>query len=409
MKSNSYYLPGKNWIKGFFAFLANSFLVVFASSLNCIAKDTSNFPILAPKVIESRIILDEDFSWLTRDEADRLLSRISKAGFNVLVPAVWHGRGVSWPSKLAPIEPRWANKAPISTDDPLKYLIERAHGMGIEVHPWFTVGLRQRDFLHAFYDDGTPREAFNIHLPAFRKYIVDVIMEVVNRYDLDGVNLDYVRSGMNECNSRNYYCDVCVSKFCVADYREKTNRDLIQDMALVKQKLDKTAFGSIADWNGRAVEEIVHTLRNKINSTKPHIVLSVDTHAGYDWVRFQGANAIKWANDGAIDLILHMEYDKFHKFRWPLINSAVKALHDPRKFVLMVGNYDHATWNKDNVWPRDAMETADLVRYSQKFKSNSNVAALYSCSTFTDEQSKAIRTSVFFYPAAPGWLKHSVK
>ena len=372
---------------------------------NCNAKESSDFQNVSPTKVENRIILDEDFSWLSEKEADLVLDRISRAGFNVFVPAVWHGRGVSWPSKLAPKEPRWADKRGQSETDPLKYLIKRAHALGIEVHPWFTVALRQRDFLRDLYDVGTPEEAFNIHLPTFRKYIVDVMMDVVQNYDIDGVNLDYVRSGMSECRSANYYCDICVSSYCVADYQSKTHRDLIRDMALVKQRLDKVAFDSIAAWNGAAIEDIVRSLRMRMTKSKPYLILSVDTHAGYDWVKFQGANAIKWANDGVIDLILHMEYDKFEKFRWPLINNAVKALKDPKMFVLMVGNYDHSRWNKDDVWARNAKETAELVKFSQKFQPGANIAALYSYSTLSDEQLVTIRSTAFRTPALPGWHK----
>ena len=51
---------------------------------------------------ESRIIFDEGLNWVTRVSAERLCSRIARAGFNVFSPCVWHGRGTIWPSKLAP-------------------------------------------------------------------------------------------------------------------------------------------------------------------------------------------------------------------------------------------------------------------------------------------------------------------
>ena len=359
--------------------------------------------------VENRIILDEEFFWLTRVQADRTLDRISRAGFNVFMPAVWHGRGVSWPSKLAPKEPRWDDLSPSSTDDPLKYLIEKAHAKGIEVHPWFTVVLKQREFLKEFFDDGTPGEAFNVHLPAFRKYIVAVIMEVVARYDVDGINLDYVRSGMHECGSANYYCDVCVSEFCIADYKLKFGRNLRRDLTLVKTNLDQAAFSSIASWNEMAVEDIILSLRIRMKAVKPNVILSVDSHAGYDWVRFQGADSIKWANDGLIDLILHMEYGNFESFRWPLINGALQALTDPQKLVVMVGNYESSKWNKDKVWSREAKETASLLKYSRELSENAGAAALYCYSFLTDDQIDAIRTSTFNTPAAPRWGKKRLK
>ena len=45
-----------------------------------------------PMELESRIIFDEGLNWVTRASADRLCSRIARAGFNVFSPCVWHGR-----------------------------------------------------------------------------------------------------------------------------------------------------------------------------------------------------------------------------------------------------------------------------------------------------------------------------
>jgi Glycosyl hydrolase-like 10 len=384
---------------------------IFRISIDCSETNAGEQydPTKPSSQIENRIILDEEFFWLTPSQADRTLDRISRAGFNVLVPAVWHGRGVSWPSKLASKEPRWEDSPPSSNIDPLKYLIEKAHEKGIQVHPWFTVVLRQREFLKEFYDDGTPDEAFNIHLPAFRKYIVDVMMEVVARYDVDGINLDYIRSGMHKCDSANYYCDVCVSEFCIADYRLKFGRNLERDLALVKANLDQVAFSSIASWNGAAIEEIIRSLRTRMNAVKPNLILSVDTHAGYDWVRFQGANSIRWANEGLIDLILHMEYGKLESFRWPLINNAITGLKEPNKMVIMVGNYEKSRWIKDKVWPREANETASLLQISRTLSANAIAVALYCYSYLSNEQIDVIRSSIFKFPAETRWIKRALQ
>lgn len=358
--------------------------------------------------MESRTLLDEEFFWLTSQQAETTLARVKRAGFNVFVPVVWHGRGTAWPSQRSPKEPRWEEKlAAGALEDPLANLIKRAHALGIEVHPWFTVGLRQRDFLPQFHDEGTPPESFNIHLPAFRTFIVDLIMEVVNRYDVDGINLDYVRSGMHHCDSRNYYCDVCVSVFCRLDYKAKTGRDLRADLDAVKADLDQTAFASIAQWNGAAMNEIVRTLSSKIRAAKPRLILSVDTHATYEWVAFQGANAVKWANQEWIDVIYHMEYDPLSKFRWPMIRRAESQLKDPSKLVLLVGNYDTSLFNKSTIWSRSARDTVEVMKVSQDFRKNGNGPGLYVYSYLSDQQIEALRAQVFTQPAQPSWVRHA--
>jgi uncharacterized lipoprotein YddW (UPF0748 family) len=51
--------------------------------------------------LESRAIFDESLSWITEVAAHNVCQRIKRAGFNVLMPNVWHGRGTAWPSSLA--------------------------------------------------------------------------------------------------------------------------------------------------------------------------------------------------------------------------------------------------------------------------------------------------------------------
>ena len=97
-----------------------------------------------------RAILDETFQfWTTREAADRTLSRIKEAGFNVYIPVVWYGAGTTWPSRLAPWDPALSAQAATGFD-PLRYVIEKAHVLGIEVHPWFTVVLRRSDLFPEF-------------------------------------------------------------------------------------------------------------------------------------------------------------------------------------------------------------------------------------------------------------------
>ena len=338
---------------------------------------------------ESRAILDENFSWLTPDDADHMLTRVRDAGFNVVVPVVWHGRGTSWPSQLAPAEPLWEKKKNRNSHDPLRYLIEKAHRMGMEVHPWFTVSLRQREFLREFYDEGTPDEAFNIHMPAFRNYIVSVMLEVVKKYDVDGINIDYIRS-----------MGICVSSFCVEDYRNRMHHDLLSD---AKEKEGTSAWMSIAKWNADAVEEIVQRLSREARLLKPYLVISVSSHAGLSALVYQGTDSVRWANMNWIDVIFHMEYAPPRRIRWQLLKKALADLKDPMKLVLMVGNYETSSFKKDLVWARDAQTVADLVALSQRYGYGGNGIALYEYPYLSDPQIERLRLGPFRETAKVSW------
>ncbi|MCG3203044.1 MAG: hypothetical protein NFCOHLIN_02961 [Gammaproteobacteria bacterium] len=344
----------------------------------------------AEEKAESRVILDETFAWLGPYQTDTMLRRISTAHFNVIVPIVWHGRGVAWTSQLAPAEAEWEKAYARNGMDPLRYLIARAHSLGIEVHPWFTVALRQREFLTDYYDAGTPKAAFDVHNRLFREFIVALMLEVVTNYDIDGLNMDYVRS-----------MGVCVSEKCISEYRQKYGRDLMEDR---NAKEGEPGWMTIAEWNAEAIDEIVRTVADRARRIKPGLVISVSSHAGLSVLKHQGTDSIRWANRGWIDVLFHMEYARRSNIRWNLISSAIEALVDKRKFVLMVGNYDKAAGASARVWPRDAKEVSDLIGLSQRFGNDGNGVALYQYPYLTNSQIEELVRGPFRDATRAQWM-----
>jgi uncharacterized lipoprotein YddW (UPF0748 family) len=90
--------------------------------------------------------------------------------------------------------------------DPLKVVLDEAHGVGMEVHGWFNAyKIRARSTVRS---EGLPHPAeahpswtvdadgelwFDPGLPAVRRYLLDVLLDLVKGYDLDGVNFDFIR------------------------------------------------------------------------------------------------------------------------------------------------------------------------------------------------------------------------
>jgi len=120
--------------------------------------------------------------------------------------------------------------------DALRYLIERAHARGIEVHAWFVVypvwpttiapPLNPRHIWHAHGPRASGPEmwmdvsstgaiggAFDPGHPGVQAYLADVITDPVGKYDLDGVHLDYVRYQELTASSSNGWNPVAVERF----------------------------------------------------------------------------------------------------------------------------------------------------------------------------------------------------
>ena len=100
--------------------------------------------------------------------------------------------------------------------DPLAAAIEEAHSRGLELHAWFNV------FQTSSTHDGSPaaehpewicRDQNGIPMSSYRslspgledvrEYTINVAMEIVRNYDIDGLLLDYVRWNEHTNSERN--------------------------------------------------------------------------------------------------------------------------------------------------------------------------------------------------------------
>lgn len=337
------------------------------------------------QLLESRAIFDEDMHWaFSKKKADEILTRVKAAGFNIYVPCVWHGNGAYYPSSLAPMNTKLASIIPEGYD-PLAYLIEKGHSMGIEIHPWFTVALRQGNQFPKFYGEGVPENAYDVHNPEFKKFITDLMLDVVRRYDVDGMNLDYIRT-----------MGVCTSQNCRKDYLEKTGHQLPLDYPL------RLVMGSVRDriqkWQDDTVSDIVSNFSKQAKEIKPKLIISVDGHPKPlgETRPLQGRDELKWANEGWIDAIYNMDYKD--RIDFEKVNEVSKGLKQPEKVIVLFGNYD----KQARAIPRPGKLVAKYAAFAQRQWPNHGVG-FYIYSMLTDEQVSALRTGPFAEDALPYW------
>ena len=113
---------------------------------------------------------------------------------------------------------------------------------------------------------GTPQNAYDVHQPGFRTFAAQLILDVVARYDIDGVNLDYIRA-----------MGVCTSEFCQAEYRERNGKQLLEDYAHAAP--DSSAWLRIQDWQDSAVGALVRDIAGGAREIKPALTISIDGFA----------------------------------------------------------------------------------------------------------------------------------
>jgi len=148
----------------------------------------------------------------TPAEADAVVAKIDRAHLNAAFVLVWYWGGQAYfRSTLCPmadgVQPGY---------DPLGYMVERCHKRGIQVHAWFVNGAYGAPEVRNVLDkhpewavqDGTGTLWYDFSRPEVRRFESDLMIECLRKYNLDGLQFDYIRYGPHQC-----YCDYCQSTF----------------------------------------------------------------------------------------------------------------------------------------------------------------------------------------------------
>jgi len=345
------------------------------------------------RILESRALLDESYGWATRDGAKSAVDKMKRAGFNVFIPCIWHGRGARWPSRRTPMETgaEKAMKKEGDTFDGLTHLIALCHANGIEVHPWFCVcyGDKRWGPLAPFIEPGTPKGACEAHNPAFRQFIVDLMIETVQRYDVDGINLDYIRTK-----------GISTSKTARDAFRRKFGDDLLE--AMKKAGPHNGPNPRIVQFQNEAIADIVRSFVVRARAIRPALVVSVDGHPRLpsEPPGTQGRDGVAWARNGWIDVLYSMDYGQH--IGWQRYDRIRTLLKRPEALVVLCGNYERLP--DGHVGSREGKLVADLMAFTQR-KYPGNGVALYWLGSLDDDQIQALRDGPFKTPAMPHWRR----
>ena len=288
--------------------------------------------------------------------------------------------------------------------DPLAYLITKAHANGIEVHPWFTVMRRDSAGIKDFYGSGAPEDAYDVHNEAFRRFIVELMLEVVERYPVDGINLDYIRS-----------MGICTSQTCVEGYYRATGRSLIHDAPEAGAWKDTIGTSSVSAWNREAVTEIVRNFSMRAKKLRKGLIVSVDAVPSQFGLLIQGQDSIRWSNDGLIDVLYYMDYSKRPDIK--AVEESRGKLSNPAALTVLLSTYD---WMDKTLVPlrsrarmrviegnaaivyRSGSDLADYVLLARTIWPESGIA-FYHLKQLSNEQARELGRTVFDPPARPLW------
>ncbi len=240
----------------------------------------------------------------TPEQTSELVARAKESNINALIVQV-RKRGDAYYSST--IEPRASDLA--GDYDSLADVIEKAHKAGIEVHAWISVYdvfadskfyktvaehvvNKHPEWLMRTRDSKTSLQAGKMLLdpgiPEVRQYTRSVVMDIANRYDIDGLHLDNVRYLGQDTG----YNAISLGRFNTE--QAKTGSPEETDSAW-------------SGWRREQITTLVREIYHDVTAAKPGVKVSASVFGNrsvaYDQF-FQDWNA--WLDEGIIDFAVPM-------------------------------------------------------------------------------------------------------
>lgn len=239
-----------------------------------------------------------------KDELLRTLDALEQAGINTVMLQTRVRSTTIYPSALEPWDECLSGTYGRSPGyDALAFAIEACHARGMQVHAWVVAfpicsvaQARQqgRSALPAKHPELCRRSGdkwmMDPGVPATADYLATLCTEIVSRYDVDGIHLDYIR-----------YPEKGIPWDDRATYRRYGQGK------------------SLAAWRTANVDRVVETVSRAVKSVRPWLVMScspvgkyadLPRQSSYGWNACDAVNqdAQKWLARGWMDWLLPMMY-----------------------------------------------------------------------------------------------------
>jgi uncharacterized lipoprotein YddW (UPF0748 family) len=307
-------------------------------------------------------------------ELVRIMDKCKELNLNAVIFQVRPSTDALYDSKIEP----WSEfltgqqgKAPNPYWDPLEFAVEEAHKRGMELHCWFnpyrSVHPAQKGPVasnHISKTNPSVVKQYGTYLwmdpsePAVQRRSLEVMIDVVRRYDIDGVHIDdyfypYKVKGPDG-NLLDFPDGPSWNRYVRAG--GKLSRD---------------------DWRRRSVDDFIERLYGEIKRTKKWVKFGISPFgiyrpgvpegikAGVDQYADLYADALKWYQKGWCDYYTPQLY-------WPIKQTPQSypvllkwwAENNPAKRHFWPGNFTGRTNPGDGNWP--AQEVVDQINLTRR-------------------------------------------
>lgn len=318
-----------------------------------------------------------------RAELRAMLDHAASIGLNAIMLHVRIAGDAMYPTKYAP----WSayltgtsGQGPNPSYDPLQFAVDEAHARGIQLHAWFNPF---RAMMPIFAGKASSMHVTRTHPewirkygtetwidpgePAARKWVLETMLDVVKRYDVDGIHID------------DYFYPYRESRVVTKRVRKKRVRTRVElefpDDKTWKKYGRPAGFSDRGDWRRANIDDFVKTLYSSVKAIKPAMVVGISPFGiwrpgnppgvnGLDSFSEIYADSRKWLREGWLDYIAPQIYWEVggEQDRFRLLDAWWRS-ENPQARYIFPGLYTSHVWGESGVWPMDAIKTQiDFLR-----------------------------------------------
>ena len=288
--------------------------------------------------------------WLTNIDSDVLfkaestenaIADLAKLKFNTLYPTVWNWGHTLYPSQIAKlhtgklVDPTKG----LQDRDLLQEIVVQGHQQKMAVIPWFEFGfmapadstlakkhpdwLTQKPDGETVWLEGKTHERvwLNPLNPVVQQFISDLVLEIVNQYDIDGIQFD---------DHFGYPADFGYDPLTLKLYQEEHSGKLPPNPTVLKPVEDCVVndpeWQAWVEWRSQKITEYMAKLSQQIKAVKPQILVSISPNPQrfskncflMDWQ--------SWQQQGLIDqLVLQVYRNQLSDFQRELQKPEVRT------------------------------------------------------------------------------------
>lgn len=304
-------------------------------------------------------------AWQQQAELIAILDKAVSLNMNAIVLQVRPAADALYPSKLEP----WSEyltgqmgRPPEPYYDPLEFAVTEAHKRGLELHAWFNPyrahapsGKSVISANHISNERPDLVRTYGSYLwmdpgdSAVRRVTNDVVLDIVKRYDIDGVHID------------DYFYP----------YKENDPQGKVLDFpddATWNRYVASGGQMSRDDWRRHNVDILIHDIYTEIKATKPWVKFGISPFGiwrpgnpeqvkGFDAYAELYADSRKWLTEGWVDYFTPQLYWAVTSpaqsypvlLRWWISQNTKARNIWPGNFTSKVGEASARSWKAQEI------------------------------------------------------------